>query len=180
VTSHTTSPLGSERSSYATALFTPFRDAWLAARARVALFAAAGSQVGEVAVEAVRGNVVLTGDVATAAIRAEAERIVRALDVGVSNQIRVRGAHALRTGNADAEIRVAVMRRLRQSVALRASTVHVASIYDGVVTLAGTAPSAFAADAAFELTVHVPGVRRVISDVAITSHADVGEDADAA
>ena len=179
----TTSPPDSEAPSLVSVVLAPFCDAWIAGRARLALLATAGIRVGAVAVEAFRGNVVLSGDVASEATREEAERIVRSLTsvTGVSNHIRVRGAQAFRPRRADAEIRVAVTIRLRRTPALRASTIHVASVYDGVVRLAGMAPSATAADAAYEFAIVVPGVRRVVSDVAVTiHHVDIGADADAA
>lgn len=159
----------SEPGSYATAVLDPFRDAWTAMRARFAMLAAGGSDLSNVSVEAIRGNVILAGDVATAAARDRAEAAVRdhAGAFGVSNRIRVRGAHCLRPGGSDAEIRTAVAARLRHAPELRGSIVTIDSVYDGVVRLIGAVDDAATAALAFDLAIEVPGVRRVINDVAL-------------
>ena len=164
-----------------TSLLAPFRDAWLAGRARLAMLASgAAAAAGGVTVAAYHGCIELAGDVPTAADRREAERVVRALSgvASVSNRIRVREAPG-RTPAADGDVRVAVTRALGAARALRGSRIGV-GVYDGVVTLSGSAPSDAARVAAFEIAVHVPGVRRVVSDVAVSSTVDVGRRADAA
>ena len=173
----------SESETIAEAVFAPFRDAWIAARARFRLLSTLGSEVAEVNVEAWRANVILAGDVATSELREAAERVARGLAgvIGVSNRIRVRGEQSLRIGGSDAEIRVAVTARLRQARELRGSIVVVDSVYDGVVRLTGAARDADAATTAFTLAVDVPGVRRVINDVALQMDDPAGDaDADAA
>ncbi len=175
----TTRQTGSERASYAAAIFSPFVDAWTAARVRLGLLAAGGSAFAHVGVEAIRGSVILTGDVASRADRDRAEAAVRAYGggVGISNQIRVRGTHCLRPGASDAEIRAAVTARLRQAPELRGSIVTIDSVYDGVVRLIGAAENAAAAARAFDLSIDAPGVRRVINDVTLQSAADDAADA---
>ena len=162
------------------ALFAPFRDAWNAARARLAVLIALGRDGGDVAVEAYRGNVVLHGDVADRAASAAAERAIHALGVGVSNRLRVRGAHAPNVGISDAEVRTAVHARLRDARKLRGSIVTIESVYDGVVRLSGVARDARAVAHAFDLVIHVPGVRRVINDVVPQRQPAADDDADAA
>lgn len=173
---------GSEPASYTTAVCAPFRDAWTAARARFALLAIGGSALSNVTIEAIRGSVILAGDVATDAARDHAEAAVRtwAGDVGVSNQIRVRGKHCLRPGGSDAEIRIAVAARLRHAPQLRGSIVTIDSVYDGVVRLIGSAENAATAALAFDLAIEVPGVRRVINDVALQLPAGADDESDAA
>lgn len=161
-------------------MLAPFRDAWIAARARLAVLVALRGDAGDVAVEAYRGNVVLSGDVATRAASDAAESAVHALGIGVTNRIRTRGEHALRSGATDAEIRAAVNARLREARALRGSIVTIENVYDGVVRLTGVARDAHAAAEAFEIAVHVPGVRRVINDVAPHRQPAADDDADAA
>jgi osmotically-inducible protein OsmY len=164
------------------ALFQPFSDAWLAARSRFALLATLGIEAGEIAVEAYRGNVILTGDVASRAASDGAEHAVRAVPgvVGVSNRLRIRGEECLRGGATDAEIRTGVTAQLRHALPLRGSIVTVESVYDGVVRLAGVARDARASAIAFELAHAVPGVRRVINDVAFETEPAADDDADAA
>jgi osmotically-inducible protein OsmY len=173
---------GSEPASYATAVFAPFIDAWTAARARFAILAVGGSTLSNVTVEAIRGSVILAGDVATEAARTQAEAAVRdwAGGVGVSTQIRVRGKHCLRQGGSDAEIRTAVTARLRQAPELRGSIVTIDSVYDGVVRLIGATEDAATAARAFDLAIEVPGVRRVINDVALQLPTAEDDESDAA
>jgi len=167
---------GAETASYLAAVFAPFRDAWTAARARFALLATEGAAMSNVTVEAIRGSVILSGDVASRDARNRAEAAVRAYGGGgISNQIRVRGEDCLRPGASDAEIRTAVAARLRHAPELRGSIVTIESVYDGVVRLIGAAENAASAARAFDLAVEVPGVRRVINDVALQS-----QEADAA
>lgn len=163
------------------AVLDPFRDAWTALRARFALLAAGGSDLANVYVEAIRGNVILAGDVASEAARDQAEAAVRehAGAFGVSNRIRVRGAHTLRPGGSDAEVRTAVTARLRHSLELRGSIITIDSVYDGVVRLVGAAEGAAIAALAFDLAIEVPGVRRVINDVALQRPA-ADDESDAA
>ena len=163
-----------------TSMLAPFRDAWLAGRARLALLAS-GVAAGGVGVEAYHGRLQLTGTVATATLRLEAERLVRALPgvASVANRIGVRDSGAAGTRAADADVRAAVSRALAGARPLRGSRVAV-GVYDGVVTLSGTVCRESARVAAFEIAVQVPGVRRVVSDVAVASTADVGRRADAA
>jgi len=174
-------PEGSEPASYATAVFAPFVDAWSAVRARVGLLSR-GSALSNVTVEAIRGSIILAGDVATETLRARAEDAVRdwVPGVGVSNQIRVPGKHCLRPGGSDAEIRIAVAARLRHAPELRGSVVTIDSVYDGVVRLIGAAENAATAALAFDLAVEVPGVRRVINDVALQLPAAEDAESDAA
>lgn len=177
----TTRTPGSKPESYATAVFAPFRDAWMAARARLGMLATAGSAVAGVSVEAYRGSLILAGDVGSTDARVRAEIAARAASgaSGVSNQIRVRGTHCLRPGASDAEVRTAVAARLRHAPELRGSVVTVDSVYDGVVRVVGAAEDARTAALVFDLTVEVPGVRRVINDVTMLPIA-AANDADAA
>jgi hypothetical protein len=84
-----------ERTAPIATMLSPFRDAWLAGRARLAILAS-GVDAAAVMVEAYHGRVQLSGNVTTSAARGEAERAVRGLTgvVGVSNCIHVlRSAH---------------------------------------------------------------------------------------
>jgi osmotically-inducible protein OsmY len=162
-------------------MLAPFRDAWLAGRARLAILAST-VDAGSVSVEAYHGSIQLSGDVTTPQARHEVERVVRAVAGvgGVSNRIRVRGEHAARVAASDADVQAAVVRALAGARQLRGSRIYVEAVYDRVVTLAGSARSDAARGTAFEIAIHVPGVRRVVCDVAVSSTADVGRRADAA
>lgn len=170
----------STQAMLATAVWEPFRDAWLAARTRFALLAELGARASEVQIEAYRGNLVLAGDVATSEARAAAEDTVRRVPgvVGVSNLLHVSDVATAR-GRTDAEIRTAVTAALRHARALRGSIVVVNSVYNGVVRLTGVARDEAASATAFALAVAVPGARRVINDLALTSDT-ADADADAA
>jgi len=175
-------PEASTGETLATAISEPFRDAWLAARTRFALLMELGAGASEVQVDAYRGSLVLTGDVATSDASAAAEETARGVPgvVGVSNRLHVSEVPAARA-STDAEVRAAVTAELRQARALRGSIVVVDSVYDGVVRLTGVARDATASATAFALAVAVSGVRRVINDVATASDAvDGDKDADAA
>lgn len=183
ITYESTVPIGtgSESATYAQALFAPFLDAWLASRGRFAILQSSGAAAAAVSVVAYHGNIILEGEVLDSAVRDGAERAVSALPgvIGVANHVRVRGELRLRPCG-DAEIRAALSTRLRHARSLRGSIIRIASVYDGVVTLAGTARSAYACAVAFELTIHVPGVRRVVNDVALASTTGAAPAADAA
>ncbi len=163
-----------------TSMLAPFRDAWLAGRARLAILAS-GAAAGGITVEAYHGRVQLAGEVPTARDRRDVEHAVRALSgVGsVSNGIRIRDAAATGRCATDDDVRAAVSRALGTARPLRGSRIAV-GVYDRVVTLSGTTPNEPARVAAFEIAIHVPGVRRVVSDVAVSPTVDVGRRADAA
>jgi len=171
-----------ELPSLSEALFQPFSDAWLAARSRFALLASLGLDAADIGVEAYRGNVILAGAVASRESSNAAEGAVRDVPgiIGVSNRLRVRGEECFRGGATDAEIRTGVTAQLRHALPLRGSIITVESVYDGVVRLAGVARDARASAIAFELTHAVPGVRRVINDVALDTQPAADDDADAA
>ncbi len=179
---HSPGQPGSESDSLAVAIFRPFRDAWLAARARFTVLAEAGSAAGHVNVEAFRSKIILTGDVPSRETSDTVERAARRVPgvVGISNQLRIRGDQCLRSGSTDAEIRTAVTARLRTARELRGSIIVVDSVYDGVVRLTGGARDAVACNAAFALAVDVVGVRRLINDVTLQPTAYAESDADAA
>jgi osmotically-inducible protein OsmY len=168
---------GSTSPSFLAAVLHPFRDAWLGARAKLMILAARGAAAGEVTVDAFHGNIALGGDVADRRSRAEIERVVRAIPgvVGVTNHIRVRGEHALRRGGCDGDVRAAIARRFEAATELAGSRVVVTGVYDGIVTLGGHARNAKARHAAFEIAFHTPGVRRVVSDVALHAPATVAD-----
>ncbi|MEO6025986.1 MAG: BON domain-containing protein [Candidatus Binatia bacterium] len=168
--------------SFATAVLAPFRDVWLAGRARVAVLVEAGREASEVTVEAFHGSVVLIGNVTTHDNRDRIERAVRRLAdvVGVDNRLRVLGEQRGRSRGGDAETKLLVAAALRRAPFLRACTIHLRSVYDGVVTLTGTVQRQEVAAATFDLVINLPGVRRVICDIATLHHVDAGRNAAAA
>lgn len=166
-------------------IFDPFRDAWLAGRARLVILAACGSAAADVMVEVHHGRLVLGGEVGSATVRDQVEESIRFLPslVGISNRLRVRGAHVRRPGNTDGEVRTALSARLQKSRgAGHPHRIYVDGVYDGVVTLAGTATTEAERLDAFEIAIRTPGVRRVVSDVVLEStlESGAGRDADAA
>lgn len=177
-----TEPIASTTELLATAVWEPFRDAWLAARTRFALLIELGVDASDVQVEAYRGSVILAGDVTSSEASAAAEETARGVPgvVGVSNRLHVPEMPTARA-STDAEVRAAVTAELRHARALRGSIVVVDSVYDGIVRLTGVARDAVASGMVFALAAAVPGVRRVINDVTLSSDAADGDsDADAA
>jgi hypothetical protein len=67
----------------------------------------------------------------------------------------------------DADLARAVAQRLDAVAALKEAGVFVRAVYDGLVTLGGTVDDPAADLAAFEAALDVPGVRRVVSEIAV-------------
>ncbi len=74
--------------------------------------------------------------------------------------------------HCDAEISTEVEERLAADDRLRGSAIHVDAVYDGVVTLGGSAASPAAHCRAFDDAMSVPGVRRVVTEVSTDDAQD--------
>lgn len=146
------------------------------------MLAACGSAAADVTVEAHHGRIVLGGEVASPRVRDHAAHSIHTLPglVGVSNHVRVRGAHARRPDDTDSEVGALLTTRLHRSRAGRTNRIYIDEIYDGVVTLGGTVATEADRLAAFEIAIHTPGVRRVVSDVVLSAESGAGLDVDAA
>jgi osmotically-inducible protein OsmY len=149
---------------------TPFRDAWITAKARLTVIAVIRDGGSTLSIETHRGCVTLRGEVSSLWASTHAARAVDALVgvVSVRNNLQVTSAAVPRSArHSDAEIGQAVETRLRSNRVLCRSHIRVQDVYDGIVRLAGTAQSKEEDVAAFDEAMQVPGVRRVTSEVVI-------------
>jgi hyperosmotically inducible periplasmic protein len=143
-------------------------DAWITTKTKLALLTTEGVSGTAVHVDTVRGRVTLYGKVGSAAEKAKAEAVAQQIDgvTGVRNLLRVAApprAQAVQV--SDDALKSRVEQALRADPALRDSQIAVPSVYQGVVRLAGTAKTLSAHRRAVEVVAHVPGVRRVASEV---------------
>jgi osmotically-inducible protein OsmY len=143
-------------------------DAWITAKVKLALLTAPEIGAMGIDVDTDGGKVTLHGTVASESESGAAEQIAR--DVAGVTDVRNLLAvvpeparPALR--GADAAVRERVEGALRAAAALRQSSVHVKSVNDGVVVLAGRAESLGAHLAAVEVARSVDGVRGVASEI---------------
>jgi osmotically-inducible protein OsmY len=143
-------------------------DAWITTKTKLALLTTEGVSGTAVHVDTVRGRVTLYGKVGSAAEKAKAETVAQQIDgvKGVRNLLQVVApprAQAVQV--SDDALKSRVEQALRADLALRDSQIAVPSVHQGVVRLAGTAKTLSAHRRAVEVVAHVPGVRRVASEV---------------
>jgi hyperosmotically inducible protein len=137
-------------------------DAWITTKTKLALLTTEGVSGTAVHVDTVLGRVTLYGKVRSAAEKAQQIDGV----TGVRNLLRVAApprAQAVQV--SDDALKSRVEQALRADPALRDSQIAVPSVHQGVVRLAGTAKTLSAHRRAVEVVAHVPGVRRVASEV---------------
>jgi osmotically-inducible protein OsmY len=147
----------------------PFRDAWLATRVRFALLPEWASRQA-IVIDVHHGRVILKGAVALADQAVQAEKTVRAMAGVVSCHtfLRVSAIEPAGCGTVcDGEIHQRVTNALRGDYALRSSSIYVDMVYDGWVSLAGSASDGEADARAFNHAIATSGVRRVSSNVAV-------------
>ena len=118
--------------------------------------------------DTVLGRVTLYGKVGSAGEKAKAETITQQIDgvKGVRNLLQVETpprAQAVQV--SDNALKPRAEQALRGDPSLRDSQIAVQSVNQGVVQLAGTAPTLSAHRRAVEVVARVPGVRRVASEV---------------
>ncbi len=146
----------------------PGRDAFLTARAKLALWTKAGVKSTAVHVDTTHGVVTIYGKVPNAGQAALAEQTIAAL-LGVrriNNLLQVvKEGDAATTARADEDIRREVEVRLKADPVLAFSHVVVRSVDKGLVLLAGEARSYSDHVRAFVCADRVPGVKRTASDV---------------
>jgi len=143
-------------------------DAWITAKAKLALLTSEHVSATSVNVDTTSGQVTLHGKVRSAAEKAEAERVVKGLDgvKSVRNMLQV--VSESRTDSvkvADQDLKDRVEKALGSDQALKDSDIAVASVNDGVVLLKGDAKTIGDHLRAVETAARVPGVRRVASEI---------------
>ena len=143
-------------------------DAWITAKAKLALLTSEHVSATSVNVDTTSGQVTLHGKVRSAAEKTEAERVVKGLDgvKSVRNMLQV--VSESRTDAvkvADQDLKDRVEKALGSDEALKDSDIAVASVNDGVVLLKGDAKTIGDHLRAVETAARVPGVRRVASEI---------------
>ena len=149
-------------------------DAWITTKAKIALLGDPDVHGLEVNVDTVDGRVTLHGDVATAAEKAEAERIVRGVE-GVSdvrNMLTVKTSDApvaekapADAGASDDAIEQRVEQMLDKDAVLAGKDIDVESVDAGVVTLDGELRTMSEHRRAMEKVRAVDGVKAVRSNI---------------
>jgi osmotically-inducible protein OsmY len=144
---------------------TGISDAWLTAKTKIALFGDDRIKGGQVSVGTINGAVSLRGKVDSAAAKAAAASVARAVDgvKSVRNDLRVVPAEGRKAINAsDTEITRQVEGRLAKDAQLTKVDVRTDG---GAVVLTGAVSSIDASAHASELARGVPGVRMVKNEL---------------
>ena len=143
-------------------------DAWITTKAKLALITSDNVSARNVNVDTTNGQVTLHGKVASATEKAEAERLAKEIDgvKSVRNMLQVvTEPRSDSVKVADDSLKERVEKALKADTTLKDSDISVASVNDGVVLLKGEAKTIGDHLRAVETTAHVPGVRRVASEI---------------
>jgi hyperosmotically inducible protein len=142
-------------------------DAWITTKAKIALLADDNVHGTAINVDTIDGRVTLHGNVATAAEKTAAEKVVRGIEgvKDVNNMLKVAPRQDAKSDRSDDELRRAVDDALAKDRALTGANVHVSAVKDGIVTLDGNVPTMSAHARALQTAFHVPGVAGVRSDI---------------
>ena len=152
----------------APALAAEYSDPWLTTKVKTSLLTAEGVDALDINVDTTDARVTLHGTAATAAEKAEAERLAKSVQgvKEVRNLIEVVPSSVAKSvSTKDEDIEKRVKEALMADKALAGSTIKVQSVNDGAVLLAGTAQSLSAHLRALETARAVDGVRRVESEI---------------
>lgn len=145
-------------------------DAWLTAKAKVALMTTEGIRTTHLNVDTVKGVVTLHGQVPAADQKTKAAEVVRKLDgvKEVKNLLQVvPSAERKAVKRSDDEIKKDLDAAWKSHKALNDSGIKVQSVNDGVVLLSGTTKSHAAYVESVEIADAVRGVKRVSSEVVL-------------
>ena len=143
-------------------------DAWVTTKVKLSLLTTEGVSATKINVDTVDGRVTLHGSVPTDAEKALAGKVASKVDgaAKVRNLLQVvPNKQEKLTEATDAQIDASVKARLKAERALADSSIVVKSVNKGVVLLAGKARTLSDAYRAVDVTVGVPGVRRVASEI---------------
>jgi hyperosmotically inducible protein len=143
-------------------------DAWVTTKVKMSLLTTEGVSATKVNVDTVDGRVTLHGSVPTEAEKALAGQVASKVDgaAKVRNLLQVvPSKNEEITKATDAQLDASVKARLEADRALADSSIVVKSVNKGVVLLAGKAQTLSDAYRAVDVTVRVPGVRRVASEI---------------
>jgi len=143
-------------------------DAWITAKAKLALWTNAGIRTNAVKIDTSDGTVTLYGNVDSASQRKEANDLI----VGIEGVKHVQDLLQIVTPNnaktiniGDERIKTEVNQALRREPALKGSSLAVQSVAKGVILLTGTAETMSDQLLAFLVADSADGVRRVVSEI---------------
>jgi hyperosmotically inducible periplasmic protein len=145
-------------------------DAWLTAKAKVALMTTEGIRTTHLNVDTVNGVVTLHGQVPKADQKTKAAEVVRKLDgvKEVKNLLQVvPSAQRKAVKRSDDEIKKDLDAQWKSHKGLNDSGIKVESVNDGVVLLSGKTKSHAAYLESVEIADAVHGVKRVSSEVVL-------------
>jgi osmotically-inducible protein OsmY len=145
-------------------------DAWLTAKAKVALMTTEGIRTSHLNVDTVKGVVTLHGQVPAADQKTKAAEVVKKLDgvKEVKNLLQVVPSSARKAvKRSDDEIKKDLDAAWKSHKGLNDSGIKVQSVNDGVVLLAGNTKSHAAYVESVEVADAVRGVKRVSSEVVL-------------
>jgi osmotically-inducible protein OsmY len=148
-------------------------DAWITAKAKIALLTTQGLTATDVSVDTLAGHVSLHGKVPAASDKQTAEEAVKQIDGvrSVKNLLQiVPPEHAAAVEATDATVRSAVEAALAADRGLAGTAITVTSVTNGVVLLGGTAANSAEHLRALEMVRRVRGVRRVETNVATAAN----------
>lgn len=153
-------------------------DAWITTKTKMALLTTENLPWTGINVDTVDGRVTLHGTVATEQAKTRAADVARAVEgvTDVQNLLQVVPSSVQDiVQKADGDIKTAVEQQLEQEPTLADADIYVQSVNDGVVLLAGEAPSMSAHLTALRETRQVPGVRRVETEVKAPAELSAAE-----
>jgi osmotically-inducible protein OsmY len=145
-------------------------DAWLTAKAKVALMTTEGIRTTHLNVDTVKGVVTLHGQVPAADQKTKAAEVVKKLDgvKAVKNLLQVvPSAERKAVNRSDDEIKKDLDAAWKSHKGLNDSGIKVQSVNNGVVLLSGTTKSHTAYVESVEIADAVRGVKRVSSEVVL-------------
>ena len=143
-------------------------DAWITTKIKLALLTTEGVSGTAIKVDTVVGRVTLYGKVHSAEEKTKAETIARKVDgvQDVRNLLQVVAPqHEKAMQVSDDDLKQRIEQALQADPSLKASSIAVQSVNQGVVLLSGTAKTLSAHLRAVKVAAAVPGVRRVASEI---------------
>ncbi|MBI5776607.1 MAG: BON domain-containing protein [Nitrospirae bacterium] len=152
---------------------TPINDAYLTAKAKIALFADARVKGSEITVESAQGLVTIRGKVDSSDAKLAAEGIAKGIDgvKSVKNDLQVvPPAKRAATDDKDAAITTRVNAQIANNADLKKSGIR-AQTNAGVVSLSGEVQDLMTSAQASWIIWQVPGVKSVKNDLTVKEKA---------
>ena len=152
-------------------------DAWVTAKAKIALYSDDRAKGRQVSVETRDGVVMLRGKVDSEQAKTAAAETVKGVEhvKGVRNELQVVDpAERKQVDTDDKAITAMVEQRLKQDPQLKSSKIN-ARVDSGIVTITGEVKSLMISSRASEVLSDVPGVRAVRNDLTYVPRTSMGQ-----